>query len=68
MKPQVYVVKNWRGQWVVRISGQYQTQDGAEAVGRSVARALKTEFVLKSRTGRIRKRDSYGNDPRRSKG
>ena len=51
-----------------RASSVHHTQKEAEKVGREAARKDKTEFFLHSRQGQIRKRDSYGSDPRPSKG
>ena len=62
------------GQWVVARQGssralsKHPTQKEAEPVGRERARKDKVEFILKGRDGQIRKKDSYGPDPRRSKG
>ena len=62
------------GQWVVARQGssralsKHPTQKEAEPVGRDRARKDKVEFILKGRDGQIRKKDSYGSDPRRSKG
>jgi Uncharacterized protein conserved in bacteria (DUF2188) len=46
-----------------RASSLHDTQAAAERVGRPLARADKTEFYLHGRDGRIREKDSYGNDP-----
>ena len=62
------------GQWVVARQGssralsKHPTQKEAEPVGRERARKDKVEFILKGRDGQIGKKDSYGPDPRRSKG
>ena len=62
------------GEWVVARQGsagalsKHPTQKEAEPVGRDRARSDKVEFILKGRDGQIRKKDSYGSDPRRSKG
>ncbi len=42
--------------------------EGGRTLGRDRARKDKVEFILKGREGQIRKKDSYGSDPRRSKG
>jgi hypothetical protein len=65
-KPYVYVTRNLFGKWVVRLTGQYDTQLAAELVGRSIAGILNTQFEVRDRFGRIRKADSSGdaNDPR----
>ena len=62
------------GEWVVARQGstralsKHPTQKEAEPQGRGRARKDKVEFILKGRDGQIRKNDSYGPDPRRSKG
>ena len=62
------------GQWVVARQGstralsKHPTQKEAEPAGRDRARRDKVEFILKGRDGQIRKKDSHGPDPRRSKG
>lgn len=44
------------------------TQTDADKKGRDVARRNKVEYNLHGRDGRVRVKDSYGNDPRRTKG
>lgn len=62
------------GKWQVkkagatRASGIFDTQAAAIESGRNQAKANKEEFVIHNREGRIRQKDSYGNDPRKSKG
>ena len=51
-----------------RALSKHPTQKEAEPVGRDQARKDQVEFILKGRDGQIRKKDSYGRDPRRSKG
>ena len=57
------------GDWAVKRAGSeraarvYKTQKEAEQFGRELARKDKTEFVLHGRDGKIRDKDSYGNDP-----
>lgn len=57
------------GRWAVkregsqRASSLHGTQADAEAAGRATARREEVEFYLHVRNGRIRERDSYGNDP-----
>ena len=46
-----------------RASSLHDTQAEAEAAGRATARREQVEFYLHGRDGRIRERDSYGNDP-----
>jgi uncharacterized protein DUF2188 len=42
----------------------HRTQRAAVKRGKPIAKRERTEFVLKGRTGKIRDRSSYGNDPR----
>lgn len=65
-KAHIYVTRNLRGQWVVRLSGTYRTQKDAADIGRWVARMLDAQFEIRNRLGRIREADSSGqaNDPR----
>jgi len=51
-----------------RASRVFDTQRDAEQFGRTLAKRERVELVIAGRDGTIRKRDSYGNDPRRSKG
>jgi hypothetical protein len=65
MRGDVYVTRNLRGQYVVRIEGTYGTQEAAVSVARYVARKLGVELGVRDLLGRIRKRDTVGgNDPR----
>jgi hypothetical protein len=59
--------------WGVRREGgdmlsTHPTQSEAEQVGRDLAKSEQVEFVLHNQAGAIREKDSYGNDPRDSKG
>ena len=57
-------------EWAVKREGQEEplsvhlTQAEAEEAGRAQARANGVEFELHGTDGRIRGKDSYGNDPR----
>lgn len=51
-----------------RASSVHRTQAEAERAGRQAARRDETEFILHGRDGRIRERDSYGNDPHPPRG
>ncbi len=72
-KTNVHVLKK-DDQWVVekdgasRPSSSHATQKEAEKKGRAVAKKDKAEFVLHGRDGKIRLKNSYGNDPRSRKG
>lgn len=56
--------------WVVKREGEddplstHRTQAEAEEAGREVAKREEVEFMLHGSDGRIREKDSYGNDPR----
>ncbi|MDP6067598.1 MAG: DUF2188 domain-containing protein [Alphaproteobacteria bacterium] len=60
--------------WAVRGAGSqratslHPTQQEAIERGREVARNQETELLIHGRNGRIRERDSYGNDPFPPKG
>ncbi len=62
------------GKWAVRKSGadrvtrKYATQGEAIKAARDIARNQRTEVYIHGRDGRIRERDSYGNDPFPPKG
>jgi uncharacterized protein YdaT len=72
-KPGQHVVPNG-GKWSVRragaskASGTFDTQREAIDRARDVARKQKTEVFIHGRDGRIRERDSYGNDNHPPKG
>ncbi len=56
--------------WAVRIEGNtkptstHRTQKEAISVARDIAKKNKSEVVIHGRDGKIRDKDSYGNDPR----
>ena len=62
------------GEWVVEHEGaapassRHRTQAEAGGRGRAVARREHVELIVHGRDGRIRERDSYSNDPRRTQG
>jgi len=68
-----HVVPNG-GRWSVRkagasrASGTYGTQEEAIAQAKKIAKNQKTELYIHGRDGRIRGRNSYGNDPHPPKG
>lgn len=68
-----HVVPNG-GKWSVRragasrASGTYDTQGEAIARAKNIAQSQKTELFIHGRDGRIRERNSYGNDPHPPKG
>jgi uncharacterized protein YdaT len=68
-----HVVKRPEG-WAVRGEGntrdtaQYDTQAEAEQRAREIAQNQHGEVLIHGRDGKIRARDSYGNDPYPPKG
>ena len=67
-KKNVHVVKHDNG-WAVkkegseRASSVHQTQRQAIDAGREAAKTERSELVIHGRDGRIRDKDSFGNDP-----
>ncbi len=67
-KNNVHVVKHDDG-WAVkkegneRASSVHSTQKQAIDVGRTAAQTERSELVIHGRDGRIRDKDSFGNDP-----
>lgn len=51
-----------------RAASLHDTKAQAEAAARAQAQRERTELVVKGRNGQILRRDSYGNDPRSSRG
>lgn len=68
-----HVVPNRNG-WAVRKAGAakaskvFRTQKEAIAAATKIAKTQKTEVYIHGQNGRIRERNSYGNDPRSRKG
>lgn len=62
------------GNWAVqrenaeRASSLHRTQAEAITAGRQIAQAERTELVIHGRDGKIRDKNSYGNDPYPPKG
>jgi hypothetical protein len=62
------------GRWAVqrdggkRASSLHNTQRQAETAARAIAKREELELVVKGTDGAIQRRDSFGNDPRRSRG
>lgn len=56
---------NWavRGAGNGRVTSNHSTQSDAIEAARGIARKQKSEVVIHRRNGRIRDKDSYGNDP-----
>jgi len=68
-----HVVPNG-GKWSVRrsgsarASGTFRTQEEAISKAKDIAKNQQTELYIHGRDGRIRERNSYGNDPHPPKG
>ena len=73
-KPYIVVEPRPDGRWArqkdgtQRAASLHDTQRAAEGAARAQAKREHTELVVKGRDGQIQRRDSYGNDPQRSKG
>ncbi len=52
-----------RGEGNERVTSVHDTQGEAIEVAREIARNQESELLVHGRDGRIRERDSYGNDP-----
>jgi hypothetical protein len=65
---------NGSGRWAVKREGAsrpistHRKQETAIEHGRPIARKNEVEFIIRGRDGRIRAKDSYGNDPRNIRG
>jgi hypothetical protein len=71
-KKEVHTVKTPKG-WANKLPGgkvlsNHRTKATAEKSGRSQAKARKAEHVIHRVDGSIGENNSYGSDPRRSKG
>lgn len=72
MSKDVHVVPNENG-WRVEVGGSPEGQDfvdqqSAINAGTERAKRDKVELFIHGRDGKIRERNSFGNDPRRTKG
>ena len=73
-KPQVAVEPRKGGDWAVQTDGTQRADSlhtrkaDAVARGRELAKNKETELVIKNEDGKIAGKDSYGKDPRKSKG
>lgn len=68
MKKNQHVVpvgNNWgvRGEGNSRITSIHQTQNSAINSARDIAIRNRSEVIIHGRDGKIRDKDSYGNDP-----
>lgn len=68
MKKSQHVVPH-NNTWAVRKSGSskvmktFKTQTSAIKFAKSIAKTQRTELLIHNRQGKIRSKDSYGNDP-----
>lgn len=73
-KPHVSVEPRDNGSWAVQTDGTqradslHDRKSNAVARGRELAQNKQTELIIKNEDGKIASKDSYGNDPRRSRG
>lgn len=69
MGKNIHITKRKDGKWSVkgegdkRASSLHSTQKDALKTGRPIAKKNKSELVIHGEDGRIRDKDSYGNDP-----
>ncbi|MCT9127034.1 DUF2188 domain-containing protein [Cupriavidus gilardii] len=74
MAGNVHVVPTDGGKWAVQIEGTdgtgptYATQQEAIAAATEAAQQAKVELFIHGADGRIRERNSFGNDPRDIRG
>jgi hypothetical protein len=72
-KGDVHVVPH-EGRWRVEVEGRarpdstHDTQAAARKKARDLARRSKSELLVHGRNGKVRERNTYGGDPRRTKG
>lgn len=64
MRKDVHVMPDGEGWKISGSDKQFGTQQEAEEAGRRMAQDEEAEFFVHGRDGKIRERDSYGNDPR----
>jgi hypothetical protein len=68
-KKDVMVGPTGDGRWSVkrpgndRASSIHDTQRAAADAGEKIAKADKVDLIIRGRDGKIRSKDSYGNDP-----
>ena len=63
----VHTVPKQGGGWVNKVGGEvvskHRTQENASERGRSIAKQNKSEHLIHGRDGKIRDKNSYGDDP-----
>lgn len=65
----VHVSKDENGGWKKTVGGEkvghaHQTQQGAIDAAEKIARKNESDLVVHGRDGKIRSKDSFGNDPK----
>jgi hypothetical protein len=61
--------KGWRVEVeAARARSTHETQAEARQAAREIARRSKAELLVHGRNGQIRERNTYGKDPRKTKG
>ena len=74
MKKNIHVSKNRDGKWkaqtenTVRAAGIFETQKEAIKFATDIAKSRQVELFIHGRDGKIRERNSFGNDPFPPKG
>lgn len=74
MKKNQHVTPHKSGGWQVKGAGNSKatkvtkTQAEATSVAKNIAKNNKSELLIHNKSGRIRERNSYGNDPFPPKG
>ena len=67
-KKNVHISRNTSGRWKVTQGGAtrstHKTQKSAETAGRTIAKKYRADLVTHGRDGKIRSKDSFGNDPK----
>lgn len=66
-KKNVSVGPSGTGRWTVNVGGttksSHQKQSTAIEKAKAIAENLETDLTIRGRDGKIRSKDSYGNDP-----
>jgi Uncharacterized protein conserved in bacteria (DUF2188) len=58
----------WANQIGGEVISEHRTKERAVEVGRSEARQRETEHTIHKRNGQIGEKNSYGNDPKKTRG
>ncbi len=73
-KGDVHVVSREDNRWAVEVEGNsrasslHDSQTAAASAGRTLAKRNESELLVHGKDGKIRERNTYGKDPRSSKG